>query len=115
MGAHSPPLANPSLEEKPIPCFQNLPDQLTSHKWLHSSPKKWLEVPMMMTPSLNPLMHSKFASRKAVTCGRDLLSFCLEVPLFCCFLTILIQGPIPSSHLKVHARPDVFGFSIFFD
>merc|ERR1712066_517019 len=56
-------LANPSLEEKPIPCFQNLPDQLTSHKWLHSSPKKWLEVPMMMTPSLNPLMHSKLEAK----------------------------------------------------
>merc|ERR1712110_319525 len=69
MGAHSPPLANPSLEEKPIPCFQNLPDQLTSHKWLHSSPKKWLEVPMMMTPSLNPLMHSKLEAKLMQKCS----------------------------------------------
>merc|ERR1712110_521816 len=66
MGAHSPPLANQSLEEKPIPCFQNPPDQLTSHKWLHSSPKKWLEVPMMMTPSSNPLMHSKLEAKLIV-------------------------------------------------
>merc|ERR1712051_1084703 len=52
-----------------VSCSVNPPAQLTSHKWSHSSPKRWLEVPMMTTPSLNLLMHSKSAAKLMQKCS----------------------------------------------
>merc|ERR1712018_1045345 len=62
-------VANPSPQEKPATCSQNPPDQLTSHKWSHFSPKRWLEVPMMTTPSSNLLMHSKSTAKLMQKCS----------------------------------------------
>merc|ERR1739848_516876 len=50
-------------------CFQNPPAQLTSHKWSHFSPKRWLEVPMMTIPFLNHLMHSKSVAKLMQKCS----------------------------------------------
>merc|ERR1712141_488715 len=52
-----------------VSCTLNPPAQLTSHKWSHSSPKRWLEVPMMTTPSLNLLMHSKSMAKLMQKCS----------------------------------------------
>merc|ERR1712241_82923 len=62
-------MANPSPQEKPATCSLNPPAQLTSHKWSHSSPKRWLEVPMMTTPSSNLLMHSKSMAKLMQKCS----------------------------------------------
>merc|ERR1711874_932918 len=64
-----PLLANLSLVVKPTVCFQNPPAQLTSHKWSHFSPKRWLEVPMMTIPFLNHLMHSKSVAKLMQKCS----------------------------------------------